>query len=180
MQYSVSVTGLDQFKARLDGTVQKLTIVLSRRINQASLELQSAIVEGLATGKYGIQSRHGAAGLAGSVTVIPAQATSDSSVSGGVQGAGGVAIYGVYHEMGGRGPYEILPKTAEALAWQAYGTFPTRARQKKFSFTADMIFAKRVMHPTIKQRRWFGAAVDDMTPRIREIVADSLQMELFG
>lgn len=175
----VTIKGAERVQARLDSGLGKMAIVLQRRINTASAELQGAIVRGLAAGTYGIFSRHGMSGLAGSVRVNPAE-SDGNVVRGGVQGAGGAAFYGVYHEEGGEGPYTIVPVNKKALAWLAYGTPAKLARkQRSFGFTKDEIVVARVTHPTIKRRRWMGGAVDDMRSRIREIVGGSAQ-EAFG
>jgi hypothetical protein len=183
-----SLVGAERMQRRLDSGIAKTLIVLKRRIDRASVELQAAIVRGLAAGTYGIFSRHGMSGLAGSVRVVPAEVEGER-VKGGVEGGGGTTSYGNVFESGGEGSYEIRPVNAKALVWLAYGT-PAKGskprtmgasgerfmrKQKSFGFTKDMIFRARVTHPPAKRRRWMGGAVADMKSRILEIVYGSAQ-----
>jgi hypothetical protein len=174
----ITVQGLDKVQAKIAKMSDKAVMALEKKINKASLLLQQKIVAGLAAGTYGIQSRHGTAGLAGSVQVTPASVSS-SGVDGGITAASGPSWYGIVHEMGGSREYTIVPQSAKALAWQAYGATKASLSQKSMSFTSDMVFAKVVHHPPLPQRRWVGQPVDEARGEISAIFHEPMQQELF-
>jgi hypothetical protein len=176
----VTVRNAEAVKARLERGIDKALIVLKRRVDTASAELQGRIVAGLAAGTYGIHSRHGMSGLAGSVQVTPA-GIEGTTVRGGVHGAGGTAWYGTVHERGGLSSYDISPVDRRALAWLAFGT-PAKAakHQRAFGFTKDMIVVAHVTHPPLRQRRWMGGPVDELRARIMDIVGGPIVSESFA
>src|SRR6266702_3542014 len=105
-------------EANFDGTDQKLVMLLKSKgttvieavrkaIDRSTLQLQLHIVTSKLQGQV-LHHRKGI--LAASIRAIPA-AAEGTSIVGRVEGAGGPAWYGVVHEHGGTGPYEIVPKS---------------------------------------------------------------------
>lgn len=173
----LEVHGAEGVAANLRGIDPKMIMMLRRRIDVASELLRERIIAGLVTGAWGIKSRRGTAGLAGTVHQIPAEVT-EKGVEGGVRGAGAPAEYGAFFQTGGRGPYQIVGKPV--LAWPAYGKFQKNTKQGKFAFTVEMLFAKRVTHPTIKRAPWMTGPFEAMMPEIMEILTPTdQQKELF-
>ena len=178
MALRVTVQNLENVKAKIAKMSNKALMALTKKINKASLLLQSKIIAGLAAGTYGIQSRHGTSGLAGSVQVTPAS-VSGTGIDGGITAATGPQWYGIVHELGGSREYIIQPVNAKALAWQAFGNAKASLKQKSMSFTGDMVFAKVVHHPPLPQRRWVGQPVDEARGEISGIFQEPMQKELF-
>jgi hypothetical protein len=109
-----------------------------------------------------------------------------SELKGSVQGAGGVAWYGIVHEKGGKGPYLIQPVNKKALAFFPSGSLGTiqsktslrsmysgpmsarSLRPSKFSqFGAQGgVVVKSVMHPAAIQRSFMLSALEDMSAEI--------------
>ncbi len=67
-------------------------------------------------------------------------------------------IYGMAHEYGGTGFYEILPKQADLLAFVAGG---------------EMVFAHKVNHPPAKERSYMRSS---MTEKTEEFYAELQKM----
>ena len=119
---------------------------ISQKLNSINTELQRRIV-GKLTGDV-LQNRTG--NLARSIEAIPAR-IEGAVIEGSVQGGGGVAFYGKFQEYGTRGPYTILPKNAQAL---------------RFFIEGKLIFAKKVIHPGLKERSFMRSTFTDMQPEI--------------
>lgn len=117
MSISVKVEGAAELEANLVARQQRVVIALRNKILNLELRLQSKIQGNLAQG-IGLKSRHGTAGLAGSVRaeepVIVGQ-----DVTGEVKGAGGPTWYGRMWEF--QGHKEIFPVNKKALSWLANG-----------------------------------------------------------
>lgn len=169
---------VEEVKQRLSEAYNHALVLMQQKVNQASLLLQQKIVQGLASGTYGITSRRGAAGLAGSVRVSPAEVSGDL-VSGSVQGAGGTSWYGKVHEFGGTRSYTIEPVNGKALAWKPFGQSGPVGKQAAFSFTRDVIFAKKITHPPLPQRRWMGRPVDEAKTEVIQILNEIKSEKLF-
>jgi hypothetical protein len=174
----VKLQNIEQVKERLTQAYQKALVLMTEKVNRASLLLQSKIVQGLANGTYGIHSRRGAAGLAGSVRVTPAETQGDS-VRGSVAGAGGTSWYGKVHEFGGTRSYTIAPVNAKALAWKPFGQSGAVGKQSAFAFTRDVLFARKVIHPPLPQRRWMGEPVSEAKPEVIRILNEIKSEKLF-
>lgn len=129
--------------------VGRVAPAVVRALNTLHAQLQSYIVSEKLSGQV-LQHRSGK--LAGSIRVALAE-TSGDSVRGGVQGAGGVAPYGRYHEYGTASQYEIVPKQAKVLA---------------FSIGGQTVFARRVQHPPIAERSFMRTGLQDMRQQIVE------------
>jgi hypothetical protein len=79
--------------------LSRVTLAIRDAINSANLELQAYIVNNKLHGDP-LQERHLGRGLAGSIRMIPA-VMDGTTVTGEVQGGGGLEFYGKYHEYGG-------------------------------------------------------------------------------
>lgn len=129
---------------------------LKQEIDKQDIRLQSYIVSQKLSGQV-LQHRSGT--LSDSIRVIPAIIEGDQ-VKGGVEGAGGPAFYGRYFEEGGKGPYEIRPKTAQALHF--------------FASDGSEVFAKKVMHPAIPHLPFMQPSLDELRDSMAEAVQASI------
>lgn len=141
--------------------VGRVAPAVVRALNTLHTQLQSYIVSEKLSGQV-LQHRTGK--LAGSIRVALAE-TSGDRVVGSVQGAGGVAPYGRYHEYGTTSEYEIVPTRAKALAFQIGGS---------------TVFARRVQHPPIQERSFMRTGLQDMKPQIVEGLQRQILMTLQG
>ena len=91
---------------------------MARQMDKLDTMLQSHIVNDKLSGQV---LHHRTGKLAASVRVIRA-VISGSSISGGVQAAGGAAWYGVVQEKGGTREYDIFPVNKKALAFFPQGS----------------------------------------------------------
>lgn len=109
-----------------------------------------------------------------------------SQLVGSVQGAGGVAWYGVVHEYGGKGFYQILPVNKKALAFFPSGSAgiqtgksdirklysgPMSKRGLKasaFNKFGELggVVVKSVNHPPAAKRSFMASGLEDMTAEI--------------
>lgn len=146
---------LELVKARFTGLQQKIAEGVYKGIFKALIQLQGKIVSSLAAGEFGLKSRHGMSGLAGSVQVIPPQLEGDKVV-GKVSAAGGPSWYGKMWELEGHG--EIVPVTKKALA-----------------FIADdkQVFVRRVSAQS--PRPWVRPAFEEIQEQLRATVAASIR-----
>ncbi|SRR6266481_1846077 len=174
----IQIQHVEEVKERLSGAYKKALVLMQEKVNRASLFLQSKIVQGLAAGTYGIKSRRGSAGLAGSVRVTPSEIQGDL-VEGFVTGAGGTSWYGKVHEFGGTRSYTIEPTSAKALAWKPFGSSGSVGKQSAFAFTRDVIFARKVIHPPLPQRRWMGEPVSEGKADVVKIINEIKSEQLF-
>ena|SRR5581483_8039765 len=126
----------------IEQKMSRVTEVMRAQLNGIDIELQSYIITHKLSGDP-IQQRRGARGLAGTIRAIPAVVEGET-VTGEVQGGGGVAPYGKFLEYGTQGPYEIVPKNAKALA---------------FSIGGQMRFFKKVMHPGLTEHSFMRSSL---------------------
>jgi hypothetical protein len=194
MTIEIKIEGASDVSESLRGLSTNALILLKHRISVASSTLREAIVSGLADGTYGIRSRRGMAGLAGSVQELDPAETDDGVVEGGVVGGGPAQPHGDMFEVGGKGPYEIVAKPGSVLAWPGKGKFIPRMPhglkhrltpehrivKRASAFTAGMIFARRVKHPAMKQARWFTGPADDLVEQIQDILDPTDELDLEG
>lgn len=111
MSITVEVVGEDKAQAGLNRRVDLFLFALRRKILNLELRLQSKIQGNLAAG-IGLKSRHGTAGLAGSVRVTE-PVIMGTRIEGSVTGAGGPTWYGGMWEREGHGEiFPIPPKKA--------------------------------------------------------------------
>jgi len=179
---NIEITGVQRVINKLSALASKNQAMLVRRVNKAANALRVRIVGDLVQGVWRLKSRHGTAGLAGTVYVNESGGGAvGDRIQAVVHGAGGAAPYGIFWERGIKS-HVIVPKTARALAWPAYGQWQKSAMlQRRFAFTADMIFAKRVVWPAQRPRPWFSGPYRDMLPELEAILQpDTSQMDLFS
>jgi len=117
MSITAKVTGFSEAQASLLERQAMLMDALYRKVFSLLVQVQSKIQGNLAQG-IGLKSRHGTAGLAGSVRVIP-PGVEGTIIKGSVQGAGGPTWYGGMWEFTGH--KEIVPVTKKVLSWIADG-----------------------------------------------------------
>ena len=149
-------------------TLERLTVIqselfsrLERKINLLNTRLQQKIQNEKLSGQV-LQQRSGK--LKRSIEVIPASIDRVSGVvSGGVQGAGGPAFYGKFHEFGTTRSYEIVPVTKQALS---------------FLIGDKRVFAKRVTHPPIQERSFMRSSQEEMKEEIISGLQQTVQQLL--
>lgn len=117
MSITAKVDGFEQAAHRMAGRGARITQALYRKIFSLTLQVQSKVQGNLSAG-IGLQSRHGTAGLAGSVRVIE-PTIEGTMIIGSVQGGGGPFWYGAMWEFKGHG--EIVPVNKKVLSWMADG-----------------------------------------------------------
>ncbi len=95
-----------------------------------------------------------------SLTLLAAQSSGLGIAESGVEipRTSEAWIYGMAHEYGGTGFYEILPKQADLLAFVAGG---------------EMVFAHKVNHPPAKERSYMRSS---MTEKTEEFYAELQKM----
>jgi hypothetical protein len=145
--------------ADVDKLAQKPELFIeavARKVRKFVLMLQRKIVDEKLQGQV-LQLRSGK--LSRSIKAMPVMVEGDV-VTGDVEGAGPSATYGVYAEEGGQRSYIIEPKSKKALGFIAAG--------------GAKIFARRVVHPPIKQRSFMRSSLDEMT---NQIVSDLRTIE---
>lgn len=151
---AASVTGDAALAARLEQMPEAVKARLAQAIERLSQELRDAVQRKL-SGEV-LQQRTGR--LAASIEVDPTQ-------SGGAIGASlsTDVEYAAIHEYGGTIPARgIVPRSARALA------FPWKGQQRFFA---------RVELPSVAmpERSFLRAALDEMTPEIRETLQDAVR-----
>lgn len=122
--------------------------VLRTKLTALLFQLQSYVVSQKLSGQI-LNRRTGI--LSGSIRANPAT-LEGTIISGNVQGAGGPAFYGAVHELGGSKEYSIVPVKARALSFIRDG---------------QRVFAKRVMHPPLRQRAFMGPSLDENAAKIK-------------
>lgn len=141
-------TNSDQVARTLESRASVLMSALTTSVSLVMLKLQAHIVSEHLSGRPGLNQITGT--LATSIRAIPAK-VENGEVSGGVEGAGGPAFYGRFHEFGTSRPYSIVPKNARAL---------------KFHVGGRTVFAKSVNHPPIQERSFMRSSLAEMRDQI--------------
>jgi len=147
MSITAKVTGFSEAQTALLERRALLIGALYRKVFSLLIQVQSKIQGNLAQG-IGLKSRHGTAGLAGSVRVIP-PAVEGAIIKGSVEGGGGPFWYGGMWEFTGH--KEIVPVTKKSLSWLADG---------------KRVFAMRVSAQA--PRPWMIPPFEEMKPYIAE------------
>ena len=167
----------------------RLVIEWTKTIDGKSIKMQAKVVSEKLQGQV-LQHRSGK--LANSIRVIPSQ-LEGGVISGGVEGAGGPAWYGVVQERGGTRAYDIRPVNKQALAFIPSGsglslgeqrtiTRGIRTRsgpltqrqaarqvQARAQFTeAGGVVVKVVHHPPLPKRPFLQPVLDEMRGEIFE------------
>lgn len=168
--------------SKIRGARATLIDALSKRVMWWMLRMQQVIQQKL-SGEV-LQPRTGK--LRGSINVQPV-VVDGNTITGTVEGAGGPAFYGRFHEWGGNGPYEIVPVNKQALAFFADGSSGSArgimrglaqggaAAAEKFA-AAGGVVVRSVQHPAIIQRAFMGPSQRELWP---EMIAD-LQKTMEG
>jgi hypothetical protein len=133
--------------------------VLFVRVNQLMHQLASRVVTEKLSGNP-LHRRTGV--LAGSVHATETT-ISATKISGAVEAASGPAFYGVAHEYGTTGPYEITA---------------VRARALQFVVGGREVYAKSVMHPAMPQRAFMRPTEVESADWIRNELEAALGEEM--
>lgn len=108
---NAKVEGLSGAQVALAARADRVMQALSRKILLLSEQFKAKVQGNLSAG-IGLKSRHGTAGLAGSVRVIPPE-LEGTAIVGGVEAGGGPFWYGRMWEYTGH--KEIVPVTKKVL-----------------------------------------------------------------
>ena len=142
------MTGDEKMVAFIEGRGPKIVQALARKMESLMLRLQQHIVADKLSGQV-LNQRTGK--LIGSIRVLPV-VTETASITGAVEGAGGPAFYGKFHEYGTTDSYRIVPVKKLALAFMLGG---------------KQVIVRSVLHPPIKERSFMRSSLADMTEQIR-------------
>jgi hypothetical protein len=127
------------------------------KMDALNIALQAKIVGQKLSGQV-LQHRTGK--LGNSIRVIPAKIQGQSSIIGSVEGAGGPAFYGRFHEFGTSRSYTIVPVNKKALAFALGG--------------GKELIVKSVLHPPIKERSFLRSSQKEMQAQIISGLQDAL------
>ena len=160
MPITTKLEGFDEAKASIAARAARLTDALYKKIFSLCVQVQSKVQGNLAAG-IGLKSRHGTAGLAGSVRVIE-PTVAGTIITGSVQGGGGPFWYGGMWEFKGHG--EIVPINKKALSWLADGKRVFAMRVAAQAPRPWMIPPYREMKPYIAAQIRETAAIEGAKP----------------
>jgi hypothetical protein len=151
-----SFNGTDQkVAAAIRAKGPDIVDALRARMDAVTIALQGKIVTTKLSGQV-LQHRSGK--LAGSIRAIPAT-VSGSTIEGAVEGGGGPAFYGRFHEYGVDHSWEITATRAKALAFEIAG---------------NLVFAKRVTHPGLQERSFMRSTLAESSNQITASFRDAL------
>jgi hypothetical protein len=156
---SVNTGGLEHAEQEMAAKTARITSALYKKIFSLCIQVQSKVQGNLAQG-IGLKSRHGTAGLAGSVRANE-PTIEGTVVTGTVEGGGGPFWYGAMWERTGHG--EIVPVTKKVLSWLADG---------------KRVFAMRVSAQG--PRPWMVPPFNEMQPYIREQIDETVRLAAAG
>lgn len=144
---SVNSADLSRFKTKKNRMLESIRV----RMNQLLIQLQAKIVGEKLQGEV-LQHRSGKLGK--SIVLDPANGAVviGDQVVGSVIGATPPAGYGIVHEKGGINAYEIVPVSKKVMMFYSAG--------------GAKRFAKRVLHPPLKQRSFMASTLEEMRARI--------------
>jgi hypothetical protein len=146
-----------EYAAALKAKSEALTARLIAAVNDCTVKLQQRI---LARPDSPASNAHRRKGwLANSVRAIPAQ-SDGTTVTGGVEGAGGDAWYGRLFEDGTFRAYPIAAVNTKALKIEMHG---------------EAIFVRRVVHPAFNPMRlaFMRPVVEEMTDEIKAEIEEA-------
>jgi hypothetical protein len=159
MTITADVSGFDKLAAEFEMRAGLIYSALYQKIFSLCIQVQSKVQGNLASG-IGLKSRHGAAGLAGSVRALEPNIEGDL-ITGSVEGAGGPFWYGAMWERTGH--REIVPVTKKAL---------------HFFVEGKEVFARRVAAQSA--RPWMVPPFQQMQPYIVEQIQATAQAAATG
>jgi len=149
------LVGDQELIAKLSAMPRRVQAGLARAITRLSLE-----GERLSKQKVSGEVLHVRTGaLRSGIHAIPTTSTA-TEVKGGW---GSSVYYGKFHEFGVPHSWEILPKSARALAFEING---------------QTVFAMRVMHPPLPERSFMRSALREMAPRIKSEIEAAVNQEV--
>jgi len=154
----------------------RLILELVKTIDGQSTAMQARIVSQKLQGQV---LHHRSGKLGASIRVIRATVDGDI-ISGGVEGAGGPAWYGVVQEKGGTRSYEIRPVNKQALAFiptgagLSLGAHRTLTRNLRVGkpgavnafADAGGVVVKKVIHPPLPARPYMSTTLEEMRGQI--------------
>lgn len=182
---SFGSTGED-VSQRVQERFPRLVVELVKTVDRMNVIMQARIVRDKLQGQV---LHHRTGKLANSIRIFKAKYSNDV-IEGGVQGAGGPAFYGRYHEFGTTHSYEIKPIHGQALAFIPQGNVsldeqrsimrgirnksgPMTKRQlsaqnkARNAFTAaGGVIVKVVHHGPIQKRSFMQSTLDEMRDEI--------------
>ena len=132
---------------------------LSAKLNLIMYKLKAHIVGDKLSGQV-LNARSGT--LRGSIRVNEAT-DSGETLSASVEGGGGPALYGRFHEFGTSNAYEIVPVNKKALAFEMGG---------------QKIVVRSVMHPPIAERSFMRTGFEDIRPTILPTLREGIHEAL--
>lgn len=159
MRLEMKISGGAELAAKLRAMPARILTVLKGGVTGALFKLQSKIVREKLSGQV-LKPQTGT--LARSVSVTPAE-IEGQQVHGVLTAASPPAMYGVYHERGGVGPYEIMAVRARALRWVTNG---------------EVFFAHKVLHPRIRQRSFFFNSASESLEQIKAELQNAVNQAL--
>ncbi len=152
----------DRIIARLREVDLRMESRLTRAINAAAIDLQGYIRREKLHGGV-LKSRSG--NLSRAVTALPAHKEGTGRIVAEVA-VDKTAPYGRFHEYGVAHSWTIQPRTKKALA---------------FTIGGQLVFAKRVTHPGLKERSFMRSGLQDrrdaILARIQAAVGEAIRGE---
>jgi hypothetical protein len=155
------IHGVEQTQADLAARANKTLLALRDKVWELSLRLQSKVQGNLSAG-IGLKSRHGSAGLSGSVRALDPE-VSGTAVIGGAQAGGGPFWYGRMWEFTGH--KEIVPISPDILFGEAGWKKGTSAKRALHFFAnGKEVFTRRVSAQ--QPRPWMIPPFQEFKPTI--------------
>ena len=133
----------------------RIIAALVRKMNQLVFRLQAKIVNEKLAGQV---LHHRTGTLASSIRAIPTQVEGAALVAK-VEGGGGPAFYGKFHEFGTTDWYTIRPINKKALAFMMGG---------------KQVIVRSVYHPPIKERSFMRSSLAEMREQIQTELQETI------
>lgn len=181
---TLSFGGSDEVtRQRVREKYPRLVVEIKKTLDAKHVTMQARIVRDKLSGQV---LKHRTGKLANSIRFISAT-ESGQTIAGGVEGAGGPAFYGRFHEFGTERSYEIKPVNAKALAFFPSGGSLRPGQQRTLlrnlskgrSGSAQAfaegggVVVKSVIHPPITKRSYLVSTQDEMKQEIQTALQDT-------